>query len=212
MSYPHVMAIESILAQLDAEIARLTQVRALLASSGKVAAKVTERKSRSGRRQDAEKARTQRRGAQAHCGCAAQAVGCAESQIRSRYRDQQSGSADSHRATLRLTDRLHEAGRRSNLAHSRAVSLSSASVIQASFSICARDLHAAGSTASAYQVSTARTLGGPEWPWITCVSITASMFFLSQSAGALRAASPDTRGCTGFPPLLPCLLLRCRRR
>ena len=38
------MAFESILAQLDAEIARLTQARSLLANSGKVAAKVTERK------------------------------------------------------------------------------------------------------------------------------------------------------------------------
>jgi hypothetical protein len=44
LSYPHVMAIDSILAQLDAEIARLTQVRSLLASSGKVTAKFTERK------------------------------------------------------------------------------------------------------------------------------------------------------------------------
>lgn len=47
MSYPHQMVIESILAQLDAEIARLTQVRSLLADSGKVAAKVTERKAKS---------------------------------------------------------------------------------------------------------------------------------------------------------------------
>ena len=38
------MAIDSILAQLDAEIARLTQVRSLLASSGKIPAKLTERK------------------------------------------------------------------------------------------------------------------------------------------------------------------------
>jgi len=45
LSYPQVMAIESILALLDAEIARLTQVRSLLANSGKVAAKATERKS-----------------------------------------------------------------------------------------------------------------------------------------------------------------------
>lgn len=38
------MSIESIIAQIDSEIARLTQVRSLLASTGKVAAKVTERK------------------------------------------------------------------------------------------------------------------------------------------------------------------------
>ena len=37
------MAIDSILAQIDAEIAKLTQVRSLLASTGKVAAKATER-------------------------------------------------------------------------------------------------------------------------------------------------------------------------
>jgi 50S ribosomal subunit-associated GTPase HflX len=42
------MAIESILAQLDAEIARLTQVRSLLASSGKVSAKTNERKTARG--------------------------------------------------------------------------------------------------------------------------------------------------------------------
>ena len=47
VSYAHLMVIESILAQLDAEIARLTQVRSLLADSGKVAAKVTERKAKS---------------------------------------------------------------------------------------------------------------------------------------------------------------------
>lgn len=44
MSYALRMAIDSILAQLDAEIARLTQARALLANSGKVSAKVTEPK------------------------------------------------------------------------------------------------------------------------------------------------------------------------
>ena len=38
------MAIESIIAQIDAEIARLTQVRSLLANTGKVAVKATERK------------------------------------------------------------------------------------------------------------------------------------------------------------------------
>ncbi|MGA2352018.1 MAG: hypothetical protein ABSF70_16405 [Terracidiphilus sp.] len=36
------MTIDSILSQIDAEIAKLTQVRSLLASTGKVAAKVTE--------------------------------------------------------------------------------------------------------------------------------------------------------------------------
>jgi hypothetical protein len=38
------MTADSILAQIDAEIARLTQVRSLLANTGKLAAKVTERK------------------------------------------------------------------------------------------------------------------------------------------------------------------------
>jgi hypothetical protein len=38
------MAIDSILALIDAEIASLTQVRSLLASTGKVAAKVTAHK------------------------------------------------------------------------------------------------------------------------------------------------------------------------
>lgn len=40
------MAIESILSQIDSEIARLTQVRALLASTGKIVLGVSERKSR----------------------------------------------------------------------------------------------------------------------------------------------------------------------
>ncbi len=40
------MTVDSILAQIDAEIARLTQVRSLLADSGKVATKVTERKAK----------------------------------------------------------------------------------------------------------------------------------------------------------------------
>jgi len=35
------MAIDSIVAQIDAEIARLTQVRALLATTGKLATKLT---------------------------------------------------------------------------------------------------------------------------------------------------------------------------
>lgn len=43
-SYPPLMPIDSILAQLDAEIARLTQVRSLLANSGKVTTKFPERK------------------------------------------------------------------------------------------------------------------------------------------------------------------------
>lgn len=38
------MSIESILAQLDSEIARLTQVRSLLANSGKVNAKIAQAK------------------------------------------------------------------------------------------------------------------------------------------------------------------------
>lgn len=40
------MAIDSILAQIDSEIARLTQVRSLLAGSGVVASTATERKTR----------------------------------------------------------------------------------------------------------------------------------------------------------------------
>jgi hypothetical protein len=40
------MAIDSILAQIDAEIAKLTQVRSLLAATGKIAAKLTERKTK----------------------------------------------------------------------------------------------------------------------------------------------------------------------
>jgi hypothetical protein len=38
------MAIDSILAQIDSEIARLTQVRALLAGAGRSAASATDRK------------------------------------------------------------------------------------------------------------------------------------------------------------------------
>lgn len=37
------MAIDAIIAQIDAEISTLTQLRSLLASTGEVAAKVTER-------------------------------------------------------------------------------------------------------------------------------------------------------------------------
>ena len=40
------MATDSILALIDAEIARLTQVRSLLAGIGKVAVKATERKAK----------------------------------------------------------------------------------------------------------------------------------------------------------------------
>ena len=40
------MTADSILAQIDAEIARLTQVRSLLANTGKLAAKVIERKAK----------------------------------------------------------------------------------------------------------------------------------------------------------------------
>jgi hypothetical protein len=40
------MAIDSIVALIDAEISRLTQVRSLLASSGKVALKTTEPKTK----------------------------------------------------------------------------------------------------------------------------------------------------------------------
>ncbi len=44
MSYSRPMSIESILAEIDAEIARLTQVRSLLAGSGKVASAGSGRK------------------------------------------------------------------------------------------------------------------------------------------------------------------------
>jgi hypothetical protein len=40
------MAIDSILAQIDEEIAKLKQVRALLATTGKVATKLAERKTK----------------------------------------------------------------------------------------------------------------------------------------------------------------------
>ena len=68
------MAIDSIIALIDAEIASLTQVRSLLASTGKVAVKVTEPKH--GKAAKAPKARKEapqieRRSAQADCGCAA---------------------------------------------------------------------------------------------------------------------------------------------
>jgi hypothetical protein len=43
------MAIDSILAQIDSEIAKLTQVRSLLAGIGKVAAKVTKPKTKKAR-------------------------------------------------------------------------------------------------------------------------------------------------------------------
>ena len=53
------MAIDSILALIDAEIASLTQVRSLLASTGKVAAKVTAPKP--GKAAKAPKTRKKRR-------------------------------------------------------------------------------------------------------------------------------------------------------
>ena len=86
------MAIDSILALIDAEIARLTQVRSLLAATGKVAAKVTARlakktaKAQRPRRlpkahQEGEEApHVERRSAQADCRCAAQALGRTEGQ------------------------------------------------------------------------------------------------------------------------------------
>ena len=40
LSYPHRMVIESILAQIDQEIAKLVQARSLLAGAGKVSAKL----------------------------------------------------------------------------------------------------------------------------------------------------------------------------
>ncbi len=40
------MAIDSILALIDVEIAKLTQVRSLLATTGKVVAKLTQRKTK----------------------------------------------------------------------------------------------------------------------------------------------------------------------
>jgi len=43
MIYSRAMSIESILAEIDAEIARLTQVRSLLAGSGKVASTIVGR-------------------------------------------------------------------------------------------------------------------------------------------------------------------------
>ncbi|MGB9406039.1 MAG: hypothetical protein WCA89_00785 [Terracidiphilus sp.] len=52
------MAINSILALIDAEIASLTQVRSLLSSAGKVAAKVTKRKTKKAKK--AAKARKRR--------------------------------------------------------------------------------------------------------------------------------------------------------
>jgi hypothetical protein len=45
-----------------------------------------------------------------------------------------------------------------------------------------------------YQVSTARMFGGPEWPSITCVSITASIFIFSQLDGAFASREFKYRG------------------
>lgn len=46
MSYSQPMSIETILAEIDAEIARLTQVRVLLGGAGRVATTITERKAK----------------------------------------------------------------------------------------------------------------------------------------------------------------------
>jgi len=46
MSYSRAMSIESILAEIDAEIARLTQVRTLLGGAGSVASRVTDRQTK----------------------------------------------------------------------------------------------------------------------------------------------------------------------
>ena len=55
------MSIDSILALIDAEIASLTQVRTLLSSAGKVAAKVTKRKTKKAKKaKKAAKARKRR--------------------------------------------------------------------------------------------------------------------------------------------------------
>jgi|NGEPerStandDraft_6_1074524.scaffolds.fasta_scaffold287854_2 hypothetical protein len=51
------MAIDSILVQIDAEIARLTQVRSLLAGSGIAASTATERKTRKTPAKEAKKSR-----------------------------------------------------------------------------------------------------------------------------------------------------------
>jgi hypothetical protein len=52
------MANDSILAQIEAEIARLMQVRALLASTGKVSTKLIERKAKKAAAQVKVKAKT----------------------------------------------------------------------------------------------------------------------------------------------------------
>lgn len=46
LSYAFAMSIDSILAEIDTEIARLTQVRSLLAGSGKVTSAFSERKTK----------------------------------------------------------------------------------------------------------------------------------------------------------------------
>jgi hypothetical protein len=51
------MAIESIIAQLDAEISRLNQVRNLLSATGKVEAKITAVKGKPGRKPKAKAAK-----------------------------------------------------------------------------------------------------------------------------------------------------------
>lgn len=55
------MAIDSILAQIDEEIAKLKQVRALLATTGKVATKLAERKTKEAPAKPAKAAKTKKR-------------------------------------------------------------------------------------------------------------------------------------------------------
>jgi len=54
------MAIDSILAQIDEEIAKLKQVRALLATTGKVATKLAERKTKEAPVKAAKAAKTKK--------------------------------------------------------------------------------------------------------------------------------------------------------
>lgn len=54
------MSIDSILAQIDAEIATLTHARSLLASTGKVVAKITKRKTKKAPAKAKGKARKKR--------------------------------------------------------------------------------------------------------------------------------------------------------
>jgi len=59
------MAIESIIAQLDAEISRLNQVRNLLSATGKVEAKITAVKGKPGRKPKAKAAKASAKTARA---------------------------------------------------------------------------------------------------------------------------------------------------